>query len=197
MYRYLFLILAFTLLHFYFQDKVIKQPNGILIKKAPIQDMISPFVIKKEKDYVITIVATYDIKGRILKKETYSWDISSPLSPLDLALGWQEMSSNELLNTVTITQSNRFYFWTTDSIDYPRKTIEIESSNNHLIPSNNIIEKELMDLHEGELVEIKGYLVNVKKNNWHWNTSLTRDDTGDGACEIIYVLSVDKIKMEQ
>jgi hypothetical protein len=194
MYRYLFIILALIGLHYIFKEKVVTQPNGILITQEPLQETIHPFIIKSTSEYSITAMAKYDIQARILKKETYSWDKAAKFSPLDLALGWKQMSSNELLNTLTITQSNRFYFWSTKLPNYSRKMIEINSSNNHLIPENSNIKKQLEHFHEGELIEIKGYLVNVKDKNWFWNTSLTREDTGDGACEIIYVQSVEKLE---
>jgi hypothetical protein len=38
-----------------------------------------------------------------------------------------------------------------------------------------------------DLVELEGYLVYVKGDNFTWNSSLTRNDTGDGACEVLYV----------
>jgi len=42
------------------------------------------------------------------------------------------------------------------------------------------------------LVALDGYLVDANRaDGWHWRTSLTRDDTGDGACELFYVTSVD------
>ena len=36
-----------------------------------------------------------------------------------------------------------------------------------------------------------GYLVDARdKKGWRWNSSRTRDDTGDGACELFYVNSI-------
>ena len=40
----------------------------------------------------------------------------------------------------------------------------------------------------GQIATIGGYLVDVRgPNGFAWNTSLTRRDTGDGACEIVWV----------
>ena len=39
---------------------------------------------------------------------------------------------------------------------------------------------------------MRGYLVNVGgPDGFSWNTSLRRDDTGNGACEVFYVESVE------
>ncbi len=45
---------------------------------------------------------------------------------------------------------------------------------------------------KSDLVRIEGFLVNVtgvdaKNRVINWKTSTTREDTGNGACEIIYV----------
>jgi hypothetical protein len=43
----------------------------------------------------------------------------------------------------------------------------------------------------GEVVTLRGYLVDVRgPNGFRWNTSLRRDDTGDGACELMWVEQV-------
>ena len=51
--------------------------------------------------------------------------------------------------------------------------------------------KKRLKREEGQLVNIKGYLVKVSKNDgWYWKASLSRDDTGAGACELVYVTSI-------
>jgi hypothetical protein len=47
-------------------------------------------------------------------------------------------------------------------------------------------------LRRGEFVAMRGYLVNVTgPNGFSWNTSLRRDDTGNGACELFYVEAIE------
>ena len=44
---------------------------------------------------------------------------------------------------------------------------------------------------EGDVVSLDGMLVEADKaNGWRWRSSLTRDDTGNGACELVYVQSL-------
>ena len=39
-----------------------------------------------------------------------------------------------------------------------------------------------------EVVKLSGYLVQVNASDgWHWKSSLIREDTGNGACEVVYV----------
>ena len=48
--------------------------------------------------------------------------------------------------------------------------------------------RPLPKLRPGQLVTIDGYLVDVRgPGGFAWNTSRTRTDTGNGACEIVWV----------
>jgi hypothetical protein len=43
-------------------------------------------------------------------------------------------------------------------------------------------------------VIVRGYLVEARgADGWRWRSSLTREDTGAGACELIWVESVSTI----
>ena len=45
---------------------------------------------------------------------------------------------------------------------------------------------------KGQVVALEGYLVKViSKDGWWWKSSLTRNDTGNGACEVIWVEEVE------
>ena len=58
----------------------------------------------------------------------------------------------------------------------------------HMVPANDAIESRLKKLRPGQLVTAGGWLVDIRgPGGFSWNTSLRRDDTGNGACEIVYV----------
>jgi hypothetical protein len=57
-----------------------------------------------------------------------------------------------------------------------------------LIPANDAVLERLEDVRTGEIVELAGVLVDVKNpQGQQMRTSLTREDAGAGACEIILV----------
>ena len=65
-------------------------------------------------------------------------------------------------------------------------------ANTHLIPASDNIRKAMRFARKGDTVKLDGYLVNVEalkdgtiKSTWHSSTS--REDKGNGACEILYV----------
>jgi len=98
-------------------------------------------------------------------------------------------------NKIEITQSNRFYFWHINSFDkISRQQIEINSANVHISPYNEEIEKQINDLKKDDLIYLEGYLVNIldESNNYRFISSLSRTDTGAGACEVLLVTGVKK-----
>jgi hypothetical protein len=101
------------------------------------------------------------------------------------------MSDESVLQHFEIAQRNRWYYWRTDNFVIPRREVETHSANMHMIPANEDIAKQLTMIDEGDLVTLTGKLVNVSADDgWRWNSSLTRSDTGQGACELIYVESL-------
>jgi len=128
----------------------------------------------------------------VLAKKNYHLGREADLSPTDLALGWGNMSDERILEQIKISQSGRFYFWRVDSFPIPRHEIETSSANMHLIPANESVKSTIKNIRPGDLVEMSGSLVNVtaNKGDWHWSSSLTRNDTGNGACELVWVKSL-------
>ena len=58
----------------------------------------------------------------------------------------------------------------------------------HLIPADEIVEDTLDDIRQGQIVDLKGYLVRADAaDGWRWISSLSRNDTGARSCELVYV----------
>jgi hypothetical protein len=168
----------------------IEQPPGILVSDAPVQKTIHGRSDFRYGDYTVTPLASFSLEARVLARKDYRFGREADLSPMDLALGWQAMSDSRVLSAIDISQSNRFYFWRTQDMPVPRREIERNSANMHLIPANDSVADAMGQVREGSLVALEGYLVRVDASDgWHWVSSLTRDDTGNGACEVIWVES--------
>ena len=164
---------------------------GVLAADIPKQENIWTSVSRKMGDYSITELKTFNIKAKVLAKKNYYTGREADLSPTDLALGWGRMSDESIISKIKITQSNRFYFWRVDSFHIPRREIETHSANMHLIPANDSVARDIANVQEGEIIEISGSLVEITTNDgWRWKSSLTRNDTGAGACEVILVESI-------
>jgi hypothetical protein len=143
---------------------------------------------------MLTPRAKYDITARVLGREAYSFDLLADLIPEDLALGWGPMSDNRVLAALDISQSARFYTWRPHAeLPISRDDITAHSANTHVIPVDERIQKQLARLRVGEVVRLTGTLVDATRDDGAWiRTSLTRNDHGAGACEVLLVESVDQ-----
>ena len=143
-------------------------------------------------EFRLTHRATFDLRARVLSIQAYRWGGQAELSPFDFALGWGVMSDQSVLDRITISQSGRWYY-TRYALPAPIGDGQIitNSSNMHMIPANDWVRKKLSQVRKGNILQIKGYLVDVDADSgFIWRTSLRRDDTGNGSCEIFYVESL-------
>lgn len=138
--------------------------------------------------YRITPLADFSIRAKVLSREGYSMGREAELSPLDLALGWGRMSDEAVLQAIDISQSGRWYRWRTADFPIPRREIETHSANMHMIPADADVEEALDEIRTGQVIELSGSLVRADADDgWRWVSSLSRDDTGGHACELVYV----------
>ena len=85
----------------------------------------------------------------------------------------------------------RFFYWKPrNPATFPldAQTLIMHGAQMHIIPATKDIERRIRKLRPGQIVTIGGYLVDVRgQGGFRWDTSLTRTDTGAGACEIVWV----------
>jgi hypothetical protein len=169
-------------------DGELRHPPGIIAPTTPAQQAIPPKAVAEIKGYQIQAQASYAIHARVLHTKRY-WMQGGELVPYDIALGWGPMSDQAVLDHLDISQSNRFFFYQwSGAPPIPTGEIVRNAANVHVISANRKVAAAVGQLRPGQLVAMRGYLVNVTgPNGFHWNTSLSRDDTGDGACEVFYV----------
>lgn len=187
--RYLMIALFAFGLWKAWSERAISHPPGELIHLEPMQTALDSDAHPLNKSgYLITPLQRFALEALVLSVEHYSFGREADLSPVDLALGWGPMSDAGVLSKIQITQDNRFYFWRVEQFPIPRREIEVNSANMHMIPANGEVERQLAQVRKGNLVKLRGYLVEAKApDGWHWRSSLTREDTGAGACEVVWV----------
>jgi hypothetical protein len=168
-----------------------------LAPDAPVQRLLQPNEVPAwtAQGDKITPLARYDITARILSREPYWFDSFAKVCPVDLALGWGRMSNPEVYDALGVTQAQRWYFyrWSGEPPIPPDEIIR-ESANNHILPANPAVSGLIADFREGDVVHLTGYLVKVDDpHGLSWTTSLSRTDTGPGACEIMWVEAASKV----
>jgi hypothetical protein len=171
------------------ENRPITHPPGVLVPEQPRQEAVAEAGLLRIDAFTLTPRANFRIRARVLSREDYYLGDESDLSPVDLALGWGVMSDQAVLDRIDISQGGRWYF---TRYEHPAPISDGQiirnSGNVHMVPANDWVRDRLDDVRVGDLVQARGYLVDVDRDDgFYWRTSLRRDDTGGGSCEIFYV----------
>ena len=171
----------------------IEYPPGVLVSEVPTQVNVRGLASVTMDGYELTPRAKFEIRARVLSRKDYSWGTEADLSPVDLALGWGVMSDQAVLDRIEISQGSRWYY-TRYELPAPISDKEItqNSGNMHMVPAQNRIRKKLKEVRVGDIVRLRGTLVDIDHpSGWYWRTSLSRDDTGGGSCERVYLEEIE------
>lgn len=167
----------------------IRHPAGILAPDEPKQEALASAHPLDRDGHRIIPLAGFRLKARVLSVSRYRFDRESKLAPIDLALGWGPMSDQAIVDQIKISQSFRWYHWRTDrEPPIPERDITEHSANMHMIPATREIARRLKAARTGQIVELSGYLVEITAaDGWQWKSSLSRSDTGNRSCEVVWV----------
>ncbi len=137
-------------------------------------------------------LAGFSIDARVLSRRDYSLGPEAKFSPTDLALGWDRMREDAVLERLEIEQRGRWYHYRWQgSPPIPSREIALSSANMHMIPGDAATAAALRRLRADQRVRIDGWLVEIAGDDgWRWRSSLRRDDMGAGACEVVYVCGI-------
>ena len=186
--RYVLALLVLFLGYHFWSERSVSRPPGVLAPNDPVQENVDDGPSWEIGEYAVHALARFELDARVLSAERYRLDRESDLAPIDLALGWGPMSANAVLDTLDISQGGRFYYWSSSEPMIGPGEIQRHSANMHLVPLDPATRATLLDARRGSLVHLKGWLVEAHANDgWKWRSSLTRGDTGNGACELMLV----------
>jgi hypothetical protein len=144
-------------------------------------------------DYRIAPLAEYDIAGLVVSRHDADtwWDwihraSNDHLNVVDLCMVWGVNAAEGAYEKMS-SSSGQFRLL----CQQPRYVRAL--SNNHLLTDDPHIARQLRRLQVGDQVRIRGQLASYSHEvgfAFSRGTSLTREDTGNGACETIFVRDV-------
>lgn len=157
--------------------------------QSDVPDGMRPFPMAASK---LVPLAGFSLDGRVLSRKDYRNGREADWSPTDLALGWDGMARDEVLARLDISQSGRWYHYRwQDDPPLPPGEIARSSANMHMIPASSEVARTLAAVRQGQRVRVDGWLVEVQADDgWHWRSSTSREDSGGGACEVVYVCGI-------
>jgi hypothetical protein len=86
------------------------QPDGIVAPYEPKQTAATagPW---KTNGFRFTPLADFSLETRLLSHERYWFDHAAAVSPIDLALGWANMSDQRVIERLSMSQGGRWLRW--------------------------------------------------------------------------------------
>ena len=146
-------------------------------------------------EYLIEPEYAYDLTGMIVSYRQHEGNsrmhlqANDHLNVADVCVVWGDNTESEL---------QKLDFWNgifTCNV-FTRNMQAWESfdmnqlSNNHLISDDDFIRRQVRKIQIGDQIRVRGYLASYSNpNGGKRGTSTTRTDTGDGACETVFIES--------
>jgi hypothetical protein len=173
--------------------RALSQPPGrIVADKPPVQKTLRAGSPIRYQDAQLMPMADFSFDARLISTKWYRFDASARFSPVDLGIAWGKMSDSANLNAMTWRQGGRFLTYRYENQPpIPQSEIMSLIANIHVLPANPNVLRQIAKLRPGQRIIGRGQLVNLTSpDGFTWNSSLTRDDDGGGACELLYLSDV-------
>ncbi|MEL7186079.1 MAG: hypothetical protein AAFN50_06540 [Pseudomonadota bacterium] len=166
---------------------ILDEPAQTATGKPPFDISLQGIDYKVEPEYA------YDITGMVVSYRHHDEEYSrmhrlakDHLNMLDVYVIWGDNTRAELdkiqfwngIFTCNVkTRSNKAW----QSFDMN------QLSNNHLLSDDEYIRDSVRKIRVGDQIRVQGYLSSYTSPAGKRGTSTTRTDTGDGACETLYI----------
>lgn len=190
---------------YFFKDKL---PNpkayALITLEPPLQSKTTraPFnIMTNQQNYTLTPQFNYDLTGVVISYSnadgfTNIWhhDLWKDFINIrDLCVIWNPNVRSGVYQKM-IFDSDSWTCWVTYNRGDAFNMTAL--SNNHLLTDNPQIKSALLKAEIGDVVHFKGVLTTYKNNGTGGSrgTSIRRDDTGQGACETVYIDQFDIVK---
>lgn len=155
----------------------------------------APFVVEQAGvPYRIEPVQDYALQGLVVSMRHHDGDRmlhrlwNDHLNVADLCVVWGSNADVSRLRQFEFESGQFTCFFRTRDDEAWRRFRPDQLSNNHLLTDDAGLRERIEDVRIGDQVRLRGYLARYgNTSGFHRGTSTTRDDTGNGACETIYV----------
>lgn len=209
LFKRIFLLSALVMVATFFHKDKMPMPDfydlNSLNEPSQNQTDHQPFeTVVNEQSYTIDPKFDYELYGVVVSYNNAGsfGDIwhhkrwKDFLNLRDLCVIWGKNVATGIYNSMEFRNDS----WTCSASWFDNETGSIfsmtELSNNHILTDNDSIKSSLMEAEVGDHIRFRGYLASYsnKVNGFNRGTSITRSDTGNGACETIFLDDFEIIK---
>lgn len=197
-----FLVLVYSFWHRNDLPTEIEAVPELLEEPRQTGTRVGPFTATfNGVDYIVEPEFRYDLHGLVVSYRHHDENsrmhflANDHLNMLDVCVVWGDTAVSPMLREIDFwngiftcnASANDRDVWAAFNMN--------ELSNNHLISDDETIRRQVRALRIGDQVHVRGYLASYTSDNGsRRGTSTTRNDTGDGACETIYVETFDIVR---
>jgi hypothetical protein len=149
--------------------------------------------------YAVEPQFEYDLSGMVVSYRQHNGDsmhrlANDHLNMADLCVVWGGTAASPHLSEISFWNGVFTCNFETQSRTAWESIRPQQVSNNHLISPDDVIRREIAKVKIGDQVRIRGWLASYGTGGNKRGTSTTREDTGDGACETIFVDDFEIVK---
>ena len=155
-------------------------------------------------DYRIAPVADYDITGLVVSRHDADawWDwihaaSNDHLNVVDLCMIWGANAADGAYEKMKFSSGQFVCYVSSKDSDAWQPQYLRALSNNHLLTENPVIARQLRQVRVGDQIRLRGQLVSYSHDAgfaFTRGTSITREDTGNGACETVFVRDLELLR---
>lgn len=173
------------------QAGVLDDPVQVAIARSPMAISVGGI------DYSVQPLYKYDLYGMVVSKHDANtwWDYlhrewNDKLNVIDLCVVWGENARTGGYRGISFSSGQFTCNFQTSSREV-WEAFDVNSiSNNHLLSDDPALARKMRDVRIGDQIHFRGYLAEYSHNHgfpFKRGTSTVRTDTGNGACETVYV----------
>ncbi len=174
------------------QPVLLKEPEQVPVKRAPFDTTVNGVT------YTIRPLYSYDLHGLVVSQHDAKtwWDYlhrewNDHLNVMDLCVVWGNNLQRGVYKEVEYSSGQFECFVKIPDMEIYRVFDQTALSNNHLLTDQPGIARAMRKARIGDQVRFRGYLAEYSHNHngrpFKRGTSTVRNDTGNGACETIFV----------
>jgi hypothetical protein len=182
-------------------------PSGIVplgdLAADPEQHVLErpPFEVEQHGvRYRVTPVYRYRLHGLVVSRRAHDgnrmlhrrW--TDHLNVADVCVVWGDNATADLSAFDFWSGQFTCFYRTEDPIAW-RAFRPAQMANNHLLSDDPLIREHIAAVRVGDQIRLEGYLASYGNHSgFERGTSVTRSDTGNGACETVYVTRFDVLR---